>query len=84
MPIPAPETDQSEQPPAYEPARDELTDIVRQLESGSANLADCLRLWERGEYLASVCQTHLDTAIQRVEHATSSQPEPAGQSAPEQ
>ncbi len=53
--------------PPYELARDELTDIVRQLETGSASLDQCLQLWERGQFLAASCQTHLDAALQRVQ-----------------
>lgn len=48
--------------PTYEAARDELTAIVRQLESGSVPLSESMALWERGETLADICQQWLDGA----------------------
>ncbi|MGH3274972.1 MAG: exodeoxyribonuclease VII small subunit, partial [Streptosporangiaceae bacterium] len=38
--------------PAYEQARDELTDLVKRLEAGGLTLEQSLQLWERGEKLA--------------------------------
>ncbi len=52
---------------SYEQARDELGDLVRQLESGGTGLEESLRLWERGEYLVGVCQQWLDGARVRLE-----------------
>lgn len=46
----------------FEQARDELTSIVAQLESGGVPLEDALLLWERGEALAAHCQRWLDAA----------------------
>lgn len=54
---------------SYEQARDELIDVVRQLESGNASLEESLRLWERGEELAATCQAWLDGARRRLEAA---------------
>jgi exodeoxyribonuclease VII small subunit len=54
----------------YEQARDELIDVVRQLEAGGATLEESLALWERGERLAAVCQQRLDGARARLEAAT--------------
>lgn len=51
----------------YEQARDELASIVATLENGSATLEESMRLWERGEALATHCQTWLDGATERVE-----------------
>lgn len=51
----------------YEAARDELVDVVRRLESGSADLEESLALWERGELLAARCQQVLDGALKRLE-----------------
>lgn len=48
--------------PSYEQARDELADIVRQLEAGGVSLEQSLALWERGEALAKICQEWLDGA----------------------
>lgn len=54
---------------SYEQARDELGDLVRQLESGGTGLEESLRLWERGEHLVAVCQQWLDGARVRLEQA---------------
>ena len=55
--------------PTYEQARDELADVVRQLEQGGATLEQSLALWERGEELAKVCQAWLDGAKARLDAA---------------
>ena len=59
---------------SYEQARDELGDLVRQLESGGTGLEESLRLWERGEYLVGVCQQWLDGARVRLERAGTDRP----------
>ena len=51
---------------SYEAARDELLDVVRQLEAGGLPLETSLTLWERGEQLAAQCQAWLDGAKQRL------------------
>ncbi|GAB3284292.1 exodeoxyribonuclease VII small subunit [Parasphingorhabdus pacifica] len=56
----------------YEQARDELTEVVRQLEAGGLSLEESLALWERGEALATVCERHLAGARERVERALAS------------
>ncbi len=53
----------------YEQCRDELVEVVRQLEQGGMDLDAALKLWERGEALAKRCQEHLDGARARVEEA---------------
>lgn len=53
----------------YEQARDELAGVVASLEAGGLTLEESLRLWERGEELAKVCQTWLDSALARVEES---------------
>jgi exodeoxyribonuclease VII small subunit len=53
----------------YEQARDELAEVVKQLEAGGLSLEDSLALWERGEALASVCERHLAGARERVDRA---------------
>ncbi|MCW2499775.1 MAG: xseB [Frankiales bacterium] len=55
--------------PTYEAARDELADVVRQLEAGGTTLEDSLALWERGEELAKICQGWLDGAKARLDAA---------------
>jgi exodeoxyribonuclease VII small subunit len=52
---------------SFEIARDELASVVQQLESGGLTLEQSLALWERGEQLATLCQTWLDTARTRLD-----------------
>jgi exodeoxyribonuclease VII small subunit len=52
---------------SYETAREELTKVVEQLEAGSATLEESLKLWERGEELAKICQDLLDGAKKKIE-----------------
>ena len=54
---------------SYEEARDELTKVVATLEAGGAGLEDSLKLWERGEELALICQEWLDSARKKLEAA---------------
>jgi exodeoxyribonuclease VII small subunit len=56
-------------PIPYEKARDELAEIVEQLESGEVGLEESLKLWERGEELVKVCQEWLDGAKARIAKA---------------
>ena len=53
--------------PSYEEARDELVEIVESLEDGSATLEESLKLWERGEELAKICQEWLDGARKKID-----------------
>lgn len=53
----------------YEACRDELAEIVRQLEQGGLTLDASLQLWERGEELAKRCEEHLAGARERIEDA---------------
>ncbi len=55
--------------PSYEVARDELVEVVRQLEAGGASLEESLALWARGEELAGVCQQWLDGAKAQLDAA---------------
>jgi len=52
---------------SYEQARDELVEVVRQLEAGGTTLEESLALWERGEQLARLCQEWLDGARKRLD-----------------
>jgi exodeoxyribonuclease VII small subunit len=56
---------------SYEEARDELTTVVAALEAGGVGLEESLRLWERGEELAAICQQWLDGARAKLEAAKS-------------
>lgn len=70
----------SEQQPAgelsYEQAREQLVQVVQQLESGGATLSESLALWERGEVLADICQRWLDGARERIETARAQRTDP--------
>ncbi len=54
---------------SYEAARDELAEVVTSLETGSASLEESLKLWERGEELAKICQEWLDGAKKKLDAA---------------
>lgn len=54
---------------SYEQARDELVNVVAELERGTATLEESLTLWERGEALAARCEEWLIGAKQRLEAA---------------
>jgi exodeoxyribonuclease VII small subunit len=59
----------------FEDAARELERIVQQLESGQADLASAIELWERGEELHRFCLEKLDTAQGRIEALKPAQPE---------
>ncbi len=54
---------------SYEQARDELIQVVSELEQGSSSLEDSLVLWERGEALAARCEEWLIGAKARLDAA---------------
>lgn len=56
---------------SYEEARDELQKVVATLEAGNVGLEESLKLWERGEELAKICQEWLDGARAKLEAAKS-------------
>lgn len=58
----------------YEQARDELVTVIQRLESGGVPLDESLKLWERGEELASICQRWLDGARARVDATRRARP----------
>jgi exodeoxyribonuclease VII small subunit len=61
----------------YEQARDELTEVVRRLETGGLTLEESLALWERGERLAATCEEWLEGARARLAAAIAERAEPA-------
>jgi exodeoxyribonuclease VII small subunit len=63
------DTSGDQQRPPYEQARDELNDLVRQLEAGGLTLEQSLQLWERGERLAAICEEWLEGARARLASA---------------
>ena len=65
----------------YESARDQLIEVVRELEAGGLSLEQSLALWERGERLANICEQHLGRARERVETAISAVTEDAADTA---
>ncbi|WP_313812747.1 exodeoxyribonuclease VII small subunit [Glutamicibacter sp.] len=54
---------------SYEQAREELINVVNQLETGGAPLEASLALWERGEALAAHCENWLAGVSQRLDDA---------------
>ena len=54
---------------SYEEARNELVEVVGQLEQGSPTLEETLALWERGEALAQRCEEWLVGAKERLNAA---------------
>ena len=54
----------------YEAARDELAKVVAELEAGGTSLEESLALWERGEQLAKICNTWLETDKKRLDEAS--------------
>jgi len=52
---------------SYEAARDELAEVVAKLEGGKVSLEESLKLWERGEELAKICQNWLDGAKAKLD-----------------
>jgi exodeoxyribonuclease VII small subunit len=52
---------------SYEAARDALIAVVDELERGGATLEQSLALWERGEALATRCETWLTGARARLD-----------------
>lgn len=59
-------TEKIDQTLTYEQARQQLVDVVAQLEAG-APLEESLALWEKGEGLAALCRARLDGAQERIE-----------------
>jgi exodeoxyribonuclease VII small subunit len=59
---------------SYEQARDELISVVAQLEGGQIGLEDSMTLWQRGEALATHCNTWLDGAEAKLTAGAEAQP----------
>lgn len=54
---------------SYEEARDELQSVVSQLEQQNVSLEASMALWERGEALASHCESFLAGARKKLDDA---------------
>ncbi|MCC5574329.1 MULTISPECIES: exodeoxyribonuclease VII small subunit [Microtetraspora] len=65
-----------EKPPSYERAREELTEVVRRLETGGLTLEQSIELWERGEKLAAICEEWLQGARVKLAAAMAERQEP--------
>ncbi len=52
---------------SYEAARDELQQVVAQLEAGSVTLDSSMALWERAEALAARCEEQLSGARKKLD-----------------
>lgn len=69
-----------EKAPSYEQAREELTEVVRRLETGGLTLEQSIELWERGEKLAAVCEEWLQGARVKLAAAMARRPDPTAAS----
>lgn len=65
--------------PSYEQAREELTDVVRRLETGGLTLEQSIELWERGEKLAAICEEWLQGARVKLAAAMARRSDPTEQ-----
>lgn len=63
---------------SYESARDALIAVVDELERGGATLEQSLALWERGEALATRCESWLTGARARLDRAAAGAEEQTG------
>jgi exodeoxyribonuclease VII small subunit len=52
---------------SYEAARDELQQVVSQLEQQNVSLEASMALWERGEALAAHCESWLSGARKKLD-----------------
>ena len=52
---------------SYEAAAHQLAEVAESLDAGSATLEESLKLWERGEELAKICQEWLDGAKKKLD-----------------
>ncbi len=54
---------------SYEEARDQLQQVVAELEQQNVSLEASMALWERGEALAKHCESWLTGARKKLEDA---------------
>lgn len=52
---------------AYEEARQALSDVVGELETGGATLEDSLKMWALSEKLADRCESILDVVSEELD-----------------
>jgi exodeoxyribonuclease VII small subunit len=62
----SPEVPEVNQKLTYEESRDQLIEIVNQLEAGETNLDTALKLWEQGDKLAKFCAQYLQNAKEKL------------------
>jgi exodeoxyribonuclease VII small subunit len=68
--------EKSEKTLSYEQAREELTEVVRRLETGGLTLEESIELWERGEKLAALCEEWLQGARVKLAAAMTQRRQP--------
>lgn len=67
--------EKQEQSLSYEQAREELAEVVKRLEGGGLTLEESLKLWERGERLAAICEEWLEGARAKLAAAVAERAE---------
>jgi len=77
----APQSSKGAETLTYEQARDKLAAVVKRLEAGGLTLEQSLQLWERGEWLATVCGEWLDGARARLAAAMATRDDDTGKPA---
>jgi len=64
---------------SYEQAREQLAEVIEELESGQATLEESMALWAKGEELAAICQAWLDGASKKLSDQQALQDELKGE-----
>ncbi len=73
-PATASETSESDSEPAFEQLLEELEGIVGRMEEGKLPLEETLREFERGQKLATACESRIRDATQRVQQLLEDEP----------
>ena len=60
---------------SYEEARAQLGEVVQQLDAGGTTLEESMRLWQRGEHIADVCEKLLHGAQEKLDSAIAARAE---------
>lgn len=63
---------------SYEEARDQLEQVVRELEQQNVPLEESMQLWERGEELARICEEWLSGARKKLADAVAARKQNQG------
>lgn len=62
---------------SYEEARAQLGEVVQKLEAGGTTLEESMKLWQRGERIADLCEKLLEGAQQKLDKALASREDEA-------